>query len=277
MLRSILEFRRGEYRVLLPVIIIALPALLSVLVAQKLVGRQCVECADICPAGECMGSANWSAYPSTGCPTNARESGGWCCNAQTPILIDVDGTGFSLTSLRDGVDFDIAANGRRVQVSWTFSESSNAWLVLDRNGNGLIDNGSELFGNVTPQPEPSKGQYRNGFLALAVFDRPENGGNGDGLLDERDAVYPKLLLWQDKNHDGVSQPEELKHLSELGIAAIDLRYQLSNYTDQYDNIFRYRSKIFRSPGYHDGRWAYDVLLLVGPPSRSSSQSAYTRQ
>jgi len=153
-----------------------------------------------------------------------------------------------------GVLFDIAARGMRQQVSWT-AATSNAWLALDRNGNGVIDNGAELFGNVTPQPYPPNGQSRNGFLALAVFDQPENGGNGDGLLNDEDSVYPKLLLWQDKNHDGLSQPEELKHLSDFGIAAIDLRYQLSNYTGAYGNIFRYRSKIYRSGSNSDGRWA----------------------
>lgn len=182
-------------------------------------------------------------------------------------MIDVDGTGFALTSLADGVFFDITARGRRNQVSWTAGQSSNAWLALDRNGNGKIDNASELFGDVTPQPTPPKGQYRNGFLALAVFDKPENGGNGDGILDEKDEIFTRLLLWQDVNHDGISQPEELKHLADFGITGIDLHYEMNNHMDQFGNIFRYRSKLHRADGYDDGRFAYDVVLVVGDATR----------
>lgn len=210
-------------------------------------------CDGHCPADECMGPANYSEYPTTGCPTNARNSGGWCCNAQTPIVVDVDGSGFDLTSLEDGVHFDIADVGAKPLVSWTSAHSTNAWLALDRNGNGTIDSGAELFGNATSQPDPPSGKERNGFLALAVFDKPENGGNGNGLIDDGDPVYDKLLLWQDLNHDGVSQGSELKHLRDFGIAAIALSYRESRKEDQFGNLFRYRSQSI----------AHVVYLMIG--------------
>ncbi len=97
----------------------------------------------------------------------------------SPIILDLEGHGLSLTDAANGVMFDIRANGHPVQIAWTARGAANAFLALDRNGNGAIDSGAELFGNFTPQP-PS--EHANGFLALAQFDKPENGGSGDSLM-----------------------------------------------------------------------------------------------
>jgi hypothetical protein len=180
------------------------------------------------------------------------------CLHDTPIILDTDGAGFHLTNVTNGVNFDIANNGVAGRVAWTAPGSTNAFLALDRNGNGTIDNGSELFGNVTPQPSLP---HPNGFLALAVYDQPSNGGNGDGKIDASDAIYPKLLLWIDSNHDGISQAGELHSLPELGIAAIYLNYQLSWLRDQYGNLFRYRAAVTPALGAHPGQWTYDVILM----------------
>ncbi len=82
----------------------------------------------------------------------------------------------SLQVQPNGVFFDIGAIGKRLQISWTSETSTKGWLALDRNGNGQIDDGTELFGDVTPQPKPPKRIYRNGYLALAEFDNPQTGG-----------------------------------------------------------------------------------------------------
>ncbi len=200
------------------------------------------------------------------CPIReCGPDGGPGCGS--PIIVDTTGHGFHLTSADDGVVFDIFGDGYPAKLAWTAASSGNAFLALDRNHNGKIDSGKELFGNVTAQPPcPDGGRScLNGYRALAEFDRPENGGNGDGIIDDRDAVYSKLLLWIDANHDGISQPEELHTLAELGVFSISLKYRESRRVDRYGNEFRYRGWINVTAQEEDSPAdpvTYDVFLVI---------------
>ena len=175
----------------------------------------------------------------------------------SPVVIDVEGNGIALSDADDGVEFDLDGNGVRSKLGWTLAGSDDAWLALDRNGNALVDSGLELFGDYTPQPEASN---KNGFLALAEFDLVGNGGNGDGIIDQRDEVFNRLRLWQDKNHNGVSEADELHTLASLKIDALQLEFKESKRVDRYGNQFRYRARVEGSVG----RWAWDVFLITAP-------------
>ena len=226
----------------------------------------CPQFCDLESCGLNCVSQDICTYPNNnGCPDGYSGAlGRGCCTPQSPIVIDVSGNGVNLTDAEHGVLFDISATETPKHLAWTLLGSDDAWLVLDRNGNGTIDNGSELFGNFTPQPIPPPGSERNGFLALAEYDKRVNGGNSDGFITNQDSVFTALRLWQDVNHNGISEPSELKPLSSIGLASIELDYKESRKFDEYGNKFRYRAKVKDLHGSQLGRWAWDVFLVSAP-------------
>lgn len=148
-----------------------------------------------------------------------------------PILI---ATGkaqvYKLTDAINGVNFDLDGDGSLERTGWTKGGEEIAFLAFDRNNNGQIDNGTELIGDAT-HPGAS-----NGFVALTRM-MPINGP--PGWLDADDPLYAKLLLWTDRNHNGISEPSELRPASDL-LARIGLSYGEHNRRDGAGNQFRYR-------------------------------------
>lgn len=177
----------------------------------------------------------------------------------SPVILSLTDGRYELTAVDQGVEFDIDGGGTPDRIAWTAADSDEAFLALDRNGNGSIDSGLELFGDWTPQLPSGE---RNGFRALAVFDEPQNGGNGNHRLDPHDSIYPDLVLWSDRDHDGRSSPGELISLAASGLESIDLDYRAARRKDRYGNEFRYKAATRWTSG--PDRPAWDVFLVIDP-------------
>ncbi|WP_189635561.1 VCBS domain-containing protein [Rhizobium grahamii] len=137
-------------------------------------------------------------------------------NATDPIILDLDHNGVALTTLDQGVQFDINADGHKDQIAWT--AGSDGILAYDVDGNGKIDNGSEIF-----SPHFAGGSYVDGLAALSTLD-----SNRDGKIDAADEAFSKLTVWQDLNHNGITDSGELSSLADHSISSISLDANASN-------------------------------------------------
>lgn len=178
-----------------------------------------------------------------------------CCVNWSPIVIDLDGDGTRFGSADAGVLFDINGTGRRLRVAWP-EGGDDAWLALDRNGDGLINDGSELFGNATRLANGSLAQH--GYQALA-----ERDDDGDGTITATDAVFGQLRLWRDLDRNGIGEPAELSRLEEHGIVGLSLDVRESARRDRWGNRFRYRAKVLYVQ--HREKYSYDVFPVVRTP------------
>lgn len=204
-------------------------------------------CNQTCPSG-CRGVPPTCQPPpptfDTGCPDCGSRG-------YSPIVLALDG-GYQLTGTSNPVSFDINADGERDIVSWTARGSRMAFLVMDRNHNGTIDDGSELFGDSTRLVDGTRAS--NGFEALRQLD-----SNGDGVVDAQDEAWQDLALWIDANHDGISQPEELMSLDSAGITALHFSYHWTGRRDRSGNVFRWEAQYEAG---HKTHTYYDIYFFV---------------
>ena len=191
--------------------------------------------------------------PSTQLPTCDVIDGQSTCS---PIVINFESGPLRLTGSSDGVRFDLNADGKQERIGWTQADADAAFLAFDWNFNGRIDDGSELFG--TSSFMPSGGRPDNGFEALRVLDE-----NGDGVIDRSDPMTQELLLWTDRNHDGISQPDELRTFTSSSVLAIELGYHFTGRRDRYGNTFRYQSQMHVQGEHADVvRSIYDIYFIA---------------
>ncbi|MEQ4669814.1 hypothetical protein [Providencia manganoxydans] len=153
---------------------------------------------------------------------------------RTPIIIDMNGDGVNTLSKNYGVAFDFDGDGKLENTGWV--DKHDALLVIDKNGDGIINNGSELFGENSIKRDGSVAI--DGFDALSDYDDDNND-----LIDANDQIWGSLKVWQDSNSDGVSQNEELLSLNDVGITSIGLITEISDYVDGNSNQHKIRSNV----------------------------------
>jgi hypothetical protein len=184
--------------------------------------------------GDCGGSTCNPCTPGhvqggTCAPSQQDECG--CCPDPCPLIIDRSGDGVHLSNADDGALLDINGLHAMFWLGWP-TTPDDAWLAYDRNGDGVIDDGSELFGNT--RRLASGRNAENGYEVLAELDEDSNG-----VVDARDPLFAKLLLWGDANRNGVSEPKELTPLSSTVIKSLGVVYDPSDKVDAFGNRFRF--------------------------------------
>jgi hypothetical protein len=140
----------------------------------------------------------------------------------SPLILDLTGNGISTQSAGQGVKFDLFTTGQQVGTGWV--AGGDGFLVLDRNHDGAIDSGAELFGNGTTLADGTRAA--NGYVALQELD-----ANADGVINASDQQFKDLQVWIDSNADGISQATELQSLSSLGIVELGLSPQTASTVD----------------------------------------------
>lgn len=208
----------------------------------------------LCTAGPPINPPCESLPEGCGRPVPACRGEDGCWD-NCPLIVNLGQGAWRLSGVNDAVVFDIDADGKADRIGWTERGSDLAFIALDRNGNGRIDDGTELFGDHTPLTNGALAG--NGFAALRELD-----ANRDGIVNASDPVWQQLSLWVDANHDGKSQANELRPIRESEVEGLGTEYQWSGRTDSHGNAFRWKSQIFKVKG----REPYYDIFFIGDRS-----------
>lgn len=199
--------------------------------------------------------------PDPTCSGPCNDDSGWITACETgcvdPLVLDLNGDGINTTGLEAPVWFDLDGDGTKERMTWTNASTMEGFLWVNLTGKNRVDNGSELFGIGTVLPDGTKAQ--NGFEALAMYDQPAQGGNGDGVIDANDSVWNHLRVWVDANHDGVCDPSENKPLHAYGVDSIALDATPNTTPDAAGNVHRLRGHYSRHENGQQKFYAVESL------------------
>ncbi|WP_129574248.1 MULTISPECIES: calcium-binding protein [Sorangium] len=135
-------------------------------------------------------------------------------SVSTPLVLSFDQRPVEYLTAMNGA-FDLSGLGATIATDWP--TAATPWLALDRDGNGAIDGGAELFGSATVLASGARAD--NGFTALRELD-----SDGDGRITARDEAWSRLVLWSDRDANRASSAGELEPLASRGLVAIELSY-----------------------------------------------------
>lgn len=186
------------------------------------------------------------------CPVDEDEVFGCYTPPPSPLLFPFEPR-LELTNVENGASFDLFGIGTKAKIGWTKANSEDAWLTSTTDVKSIKD----LWGTESEQaPALDSDETENGYRALRLKDE-----NGDGKIDSSDSIYGSLYLWFDRNHDAISQPEEIEPLSNR-VKSISLDYQHVGRRDKNGNFLKFQSRF--QPNSGQARWSYDVFPVLAP-------------
>ncbi len=193
----------------------------------------------------------------------------------SPLVLDLDHDDkaglVNVWGTDRAVYFDVEGSGKKVRTGWV--ARGDGFLALDVNGTGRIDDGTELFGENSRSRAPADKwafrNFENGFQALAQYDE-----DGNGVIDARDSVYAKLVVWRDLNQDGQSSADELQTLEKAGVASVSLAYAKTGSPGHYDVVAMNEVRLTSTYTGTDGKThgVFDVWFAARPHDGATAKA-----